>query len=189
MGRRLFAILSALSLVVCLVTSALWLRGRFKTDFVGSEKFGVFGGVAIWDRTGVWNGPGQITFAKIVFRSLNPSDIAVISRYPSINSRLRHNFGYQNSFFDHLAGFGSLHTTRPLLPPGHVDVIEGYTVPQKWLIVWTAILPLVWIARFAAARREERRRRGLCTGCGYDLRATPDRCPECGYAPRARVTA
>lgn len=50
---------------------------------------------------------------------------------------------------------------------------------SHWLVALLLLaMPALWLHRFRGARRA--RSRGLCRACGYDLRATPDRCPECG---------
>jgi hypothetical protein len=53
--------------------------------------------------------------------------------------------------------------------------------PLWGLTAIAALLPIGWL--IAAVRRSRRIGRGQCRNCGYDLRATPGRCPECGTVP------
>ncbi len=77
----------------------------------------------------------------------------------------------------HLAGFG-WEIERRTLPTGEKPV-NYYLALPLWFVTLLLIAPAVWM--IVAGRRKRRRARaGLCPRCGYDLRASPDRCPECG---------
>lgn len=52
-------------------------------------------------------------------------------------------------------------------------------VPMWALMVPAAIPQVLWFA--GVVRRRARRIAGRCVWCGYDLRASPERCPECGH--------
>jgi hypothetical protein len=72
-----------------------------------------------------------------------------------------------------------------------IQKVPGFPAPRPrftygishWVIFAVfGLLPLTRLI-IGSRRRWRRRRltaRGLCVGCGYDLRFTPDRCPECG---------
>ena len=80
-------------------------------------------------------------------------------------------------------GFSVGEAGPPLAGPGVYVRIAWVSVPH-----WAVALPVgaVAVGLTAAAARWRRRDRrlaaGLCPQCGYDLRASPDRCPECGSA-------
>jgi hypothetical protein len=56
-------------------------------------------------------------------------------------------------------------------------------VPYWFLMAVTMVLPVNWWRR---RNRTRRMAAGQCAWCGYDLRATPNRCPECGAGPPTR---
>jgi hypothetical protein len=57
----------------------------------------------------------------------------------------------------------------------------------EWILSlpwWLLLLILAAALGFAWSRGRRAHIPGTCKQCGYDLRATPERCPECGAIPR-----
>jgi hypothetical protein len=75
--------------------------------------------------------------------------------------------------------FGGMGRDAVVGPNTYYRISYGALVLPLWMpTIVFAILPSVWSLR---------RRRGPAAlnacACGYDLRATPERCPECGTVP------
>jgi hypothetical protein len=66
--------------------------------------------------------------------------------------------------------------------------VRTLVIPYWFPTFAGGLLPAVRARRIGRARAKDRRlRAGLCVRCGYDLRATTGRCPECGTAVSVRT--
>jgi hypothetical protein len=64
-----------------------------------------------------------------------------------------------------------------------VRVVATTIVSLPWLAVIGVAAWFVvswWVSRRRTRRSYERLAAGLCESCGYDLRSSGDKCPECG---------
>jgi hypothetical protein len=78
----------------------------------------------------------------------------------------------------------NIRSTPQTVHLGRDGELFAFQVSHFSLILFFAVLPVhyvLWLLNECFRSREPKL--GTCSRCGYDLRATPDRCPECGAVP------
>ncbi len=172
MFRRIRTLLCLLSLILCLATGWFWWRSYGWYTIV---TYGKSNGEAVTffhDMGGLYVG------TQTKFRGSTHNRAAV-------EGWSAHNFrnDLPLSFFE-----ADVDAVPQRWKP--VRVLSGFNTDYKiWFIVvphwflmlllgiWPAIRGWRWICR------RKRFDAGCCRVCGYDLCATPGRCPECGHTP------
>ncbi|HZN65272.1 MAG TPA: hypothetical protein VFB66_08200 [Tepidisphaeraceae bacterium] len=151
-----------------------WVRGRYYLDklFVNKDTYWIeFGsGDGVWVQSSPWVNDSP------------PVGVYQFGSYP------------RNNLFRILGGTRDTHHNFRVNDGwrGFVMVSEQYPdangVPTRyryfevpyWFLAAVMAGPAAWAAWTAWHYLRSRRRPGHCAGCGYDLRASADRCPECG---------
>jgi hypothetical protein len=189
MKRWLINLLAGMSLCACLSCVGVGIRSLWVLDQWFCQWDEVQPPTASLERMSVESGWGVVQFLR---------DVAAYS-YGVGNQppQRRSGFGHRTYPAEYPRGptqaggrtllgfyFGQGSLPLPGDPGANTERYLLIVVPIWSLIALTAILPAMGFIRW---RRERRRRTriaaGLCLVCGYDLRATPDRCPECGTVP------
>jgi hypothetical protein len=94
-------------------------------------------------------------------------------RYPGFLGFSKADYSYDYTF-----AFIGAGVKNPPSPATVMSYATVFMVPYWFFALVSGIPSFVYLRRQIAVRR--RRGEGLCRRCGYDLRASPDRCPECG---------
>jgi hypothetical protein len=187
MRRSLVVILTIISGLLCFATGILWVHGYFALDQMAwdrrlpgsrnTNQICLFiiesgrGGLALHYFVEIWEGVGPpLTPSECKWEFEGISHLVPVNPRPVTASRGALGF----SFVWRADGAT---TERELVVP-------------CWLVlVVTAILPTIEIRRQYRRRSLIRRKeQGRCVQCGYDLRATPSVCPECGFNDERSLT-
>jgi zinc-ribbon domain len=182
--RRLFNLATAVSLLLWLATVVLWVRSEFGEDGITATQTTVRadnsmrmfrcaakslnGGLVVQ----LTIAPGTKPSPWVVERSVNntPTRSWLYPYYPSRTK---------------WAGFQLLHESFSPAPGAAVRIV-GVVFPCWVLALFFVLFPVSFTISWVRRRPN---RFGYCPTCGYDLRATAERCPECGTVPQARSAA
>ena len=172
MRRRLFTIVSSLSLLLCVAVAVLWVRSLWLCEHV-----------AFWD-AGNWcgsvksrDGALQLKAQKEPWEHERDLWEAVSNPLPTKETALSVTEWEPSRRFARRGVLG-LSAGSESRPYGRESSYRlwFWVIPYWLLFLSTAALPFQWL-RFHRRRRVESRQ---CRECGYDLRATP------GPLPRVR---
>ena len=160
-GRLTLNSLTILSLLCSFATAALWARSYWECDMLRHHTNEAY------RESRSQSNRGELT--AFVYRHSAGYTVhwgvanlkLYAAGFPQDSSISIPGFGYGNFVF-----------------PGRPEYVRGVWFPHWFAVLLLAILPAVRLR--AHLRNRKRNRAGLCPKCGYDLRATPDRCPECG---------
>lgn len=205
MPRGLFILASALSLLLCVGTVAMWVRSYREVDVVVFSRVRLHrvisgGGGVFVESFRLVVSEGNWRDSRVPVTSHEVADYGAYQHAsdPVAPARSRQAQPYRGriDLVRRCAWGPDLNRTWPRLTPVTTtrttfDNRDGRMVRERfvgrrlWVPYWlcfsvTAAAPLAALA--ARIRRRRRARLGRCPKCGYDLRASPDRCPECGTA-------
>jgi hypothetical protein len=166
--------MAALSLLLFAATLALWIRTYFRDDqiTIGSRY-----GISTEPSALIFFGAGYPYFTRAGLYESFP----IRRTFRQFDQFLRLTVvHWTNGKYVRCLGFAfsSALQSVPAPPCRFVDV----AIPLWFPLLATSMTPALWLLK-----GKTRAENGKCLACGYDLRATPERCPECGTLVAGRV--
>jgi len=157
-----------MSLLLCIAAAVIWVLSYQLTQYVGwSDQRQFYGALSIAGLLRVEHGtyPGRPGFSYEQRNEINETlwnEAAARDRRGGVFKQL----GFAYSYIDYYSN--------------GKEVRQSIYLPHWSLVAFFGLLSLF---KLIALLRRRPHGPGLCAACGYDMRATPDRCPECGGVP------